>query len=115
MCRVALSRFDGLHRKEACKHTNTHTDHAHTCMPPQALSEPVPKSIDYELVVQTGNKLGAGTDATVTAEIVGSLYTAQHTFDQVRKRGVLLSVCVCVGGWVGVGCDCCVHACCILD
>eukprot|EP00983_Pelagomonas_calceolata_P102324 1158792-Pelagomonas_calceolata.AAC.8 len=51
--------------------------------------KPVPEPIDYEVVVHTENKLGAGTDASVTAEIVGSLFTAQHTFGQVCfLRGV---------------------------
>uniref|UniRef100_A0A7S3VHN2 PLAT domain-containing protein n=1 Tax=Dunaliella tertiolecta TaxID=3047 RepID=A0A7S3VHN2_DUNTE len=47
--------------------------------------KPVPEPIDYEVVVHTENKLGAGTDASVTAEIVGSLFTAQHTFGQARS------------------------------
>ncbi|KAF5837533.1 hypothetical protein DUNSADRAFT_4226 [Dunaliella salina] len=48
--------------------------------------KPVPEPIDYEVVVHTGNKLGAGTDSSVTAELVGSLFTAQHTFGQEQKQ-----------------------------
>lgn len=56
-------------------------------MPPQlgtTLPKPVPGAIDYEIIVHTGSKLSAGTDATVSAEITGSMHSAQHTFDQVR-------------------------------
>lgn len=47
----------------------------------------------YEVTVVTGDKYGAGTDATVSALLTGTSGTAEHTFDQV-------------GGRVGVGVAC---------
>jgi len=70
--------------EHACAHAHMQCD-AIQCNAQPRQPLPAPTAIDYELVVYTGDKRGAGTDATVTAEIVGSLYTAQHTFDQVRQ------------------------------
>lgn len=54
-----------------------------------------PEPIEYSVMVKTADKLGSGTDATVTCEIVGSMFTAQHTFDQVGAGAPLGGPCVC--------------------
>lgn len=48
--------------------------------PPQA-------PIEYDTVVSTGDKFGAGTDALISMTVRGSAGTATHTFDQVGWDG----------------------------
>lgn len=66
----------------------------------QAVQQAVPVAVtQYEVVVSTGNKYGAGTDATISAVITGSGGTAMHTFDQVRLKGTSMWE----GSWINAG------------
>ncbi|GLC44364.1 hypothetical protein PLESTF_000049800 [Pleodorina starrii] len=52
----------------------------------EAPPPPPPKPLTrYDCTIATGSKYGAGTDALVSIELVGSRGSARHTFDQSKK------------------------------